>query len=63
MNIDEARQILWLKNNPRPLGELYDEGYLTKRRLEWAAQRAYNSELKQAAKVLLNALHPSPISK
>lgn len=24
MNIEEARNVLWLRNNPRPLGELLD---------------------------------------
>lgn len=31
MDIEEARKVLWLKSNPRPLGELLDEGYLTKK--------------------------------
>lgn len=53
MNIEEARKVLWLKSNPRPLGELLDEGYLTKDRLEWAAEWAYSPKLKEAAKVLL----------
>ncbi len=53
MNITEARQVLWLKSNPRPLGELLDEGFLTEDRLKWAAQWAYNPKLKEAAQVLL----------
>ncbi len=57
MNIEEARKVLWLKSNHRPLGELLDEGYLTKDRLEWAAKWAYNSSLQQAAKVILDALN------
>jgi len=56
MNVEEARKVLWLKSNPRPLGELLDEGYLTQDRLEWAAQWAYNSKLKQAAQVLLEVM-------
>ena len=61
MNIEEARKVLWLKSNHRPLGELLDEGYLTKERLEWAAQWAYNSKLKEAAQVLLEAMkNPAP---
>jgi hypothetical protein len=58
MNITEARQVLWLKNNPRPLGELLDEGYLTEERLKWAAQWAYNPKLKEAAQVLLDQQSP-----
>lgn len=55
MNLDEALGVLWLKSNPRPLGELLKEGYLTRERLEWAAQWAYSPKLKEAAKVLLVA--------
>lgn len=58
MNLEEARKVLWLKSNPRPLGELLDEGYLDKERLEWAAEWAFNFKLKQAAKVLLEAGFP-----
>lgn len=54
MNIEEAKKVLWLKSNPRPLGELLSEGYLTKDRLEWAAEKAYDPALKEAAKLLLN---------
>jgi hypothetical protein len=53
MKLEEARKILWLRTKPRPLGELYDEGYLDQSRLEWAATHAYNPRLKQAAQVLL----------
>jgi len=60
MNIEEARKVLWLKSNPRPLGKLLDEGYLTKDRLEWAAQWAYNLKLKEAAQVLLETMNASP---
>jgi hypothetical protein len=60
MNIEEARKVLWLKTNPRPLGELLDEGLLTKENLEWAAQWAYNIKLKEAAQVLLEGMKASP---
>src|SRR6266536_3007599 len=64
MNIEEARKILWLKSNHRPLGELLDEGYLTKDRLEWAAKKAYDPALKQAAQVILDSLnHSAVVSK
>jgi hypothetical protein len=39
------------------LGELLDEGYLTKERLEWAVKWAYNSKLQQAARVILDSLN------
>jgi hypothetical protein len=61
MNVEEARKVLWLKSNPRPFGELLDEGYLNQERLEWAAQWAYNFKLKEAAQVLLDAMKtPTP---
>jgi len=62
MTPTQARQVLWLRSNPRyhrPLGELLDEGYLTKDRLRWAAEYAYNNELRQAAAVLLADLGES----
>lgn len=63
MNIEEARKVLWLKSNPRPLGELLDEGFLTRDRLEWAAKWAYNSKLQQAAKVILASLHQADVPR
>ncbi len=54
MTVEEALQVSWLSYKPRPLGELMDEGYLDKSRLEWAAQKAYNPLLKKAAAVLLS---------
>jgi hypothetical protein len=59
MNIEEARKVLWLKSNHRPLGELLDEGFLSRDRLEWAARWAYNGKLQQAAKVILESLNYS----
>ncbi|MCX6070930.1 MAG: nuclease-related domain-containing protein, partial [Chloroflexi bacterium] len=38
---------------PKQLGELLDDGYLDAYRLEWAATRAHNPRLKEAARVLL----------
>ena len=54
MSLEEARSVLWLRNNRRPLGELLDEGFLNQSRLEWAAAKAYDPKLKQAAAVLLD---------
>jgi len=59
MNLEEARKVLWLKSNHRPLGELFDEGYLNQTRLEWAAEKAYDPALKEASKFLLNWLKQS----
>jgi hypothetical protein len=64
MNSEEARNVLWLRNNPRPLGELLDEGYLNQSRLEWAAKNAYDPTLKQAAQVILETVnHSTPSAR
>lgn len=63
MSLEDARQVKWLHNNYRPLGELLDEGYLDKTRLEWAAQRAYEPKLQEAARVLLNEILQASNSK
>lgn len=59
MSVNEARKILWLRSNPRPMGELLDEGYLTDARLRWAAEKAFAPELRLAAQVLLKSLGKS----
>lgn len=60
MGVEEARSVRWLRNNPQPLGELLDEGYLTEQRLAWAAEKAYDPRLKQAAAVLLDWIRQNP---
>ncbi len=57
-NLEEARNVLWVRNYPRPLGELYDEGYLNQSRLEWAARKAFDPCLRQAAQLLLKQPKP-----
>ena len=59
MNLEEARKVLWLKNYHKTLGELMDEGYLNQSRLEWAAEKAYIPQIKEAAKVILESKKPS----
>jgi hypothetical protein len=56
MNIEEARRVYWLRNKHETLGKLLDEGYLTRSKLEWAASKAYNAELREAARLLLEEL-------
>ncbi|MEP7288238.1 MAG: nuclease-related domain-containing protein [Chloroflexota bacterium] len=53
MTVEEARKAMWLRSNYKPLGQLLDEGYLSRGRLEWAAANAYNPSLRQAAQILL----------
>jgi hypothetical protein len=60
MDLEEARQVVWLNTYPRPLGELFDEGYLTRSRLTWAAEKAYDPRIREAAKVLLGLLPEAP---
>lgn len=62
MTLEEARKVRWLRQNPRPMGELVAEGYLTKKDLAWAAQSAFNPVQKQAAQVLLDALNHTPFA-
>jgi hypothetical protein len=62
MALEEARNVMWLRNKPefyKPLGMLLDDGYLTRDRLKWAAENAYNPQLKQAASVILESLKQS----
>lgn len=54
MTVGEARKVLWVRPERRPVGELIDEGIVNEERLRWAAANAYNPQLKQAAQVLLD---------
>lgn len=56
MDANEARKVTWLNNYPRPLGELFDEGYLKRSRLAWAIENARDPKLREAAAVLLAEL-------
>ncbi|OWV14645.1 nuclease-related domain-containing protein [Fibrobacter sp. UWB5] len=53
MTLERARSVYWLKNNYRPMGELFDNGFLNTRRLEWGANNAYDPTIKAACQVLL----------
>jgi hypothetical protein len=58
MSLGEARQVRWLRSRPRPLGDLLDEGYLDTSRLQWAAEKAWDPRLKEAARVILDSQEP-----
>lgn len=64
MSLEEARAVLWVRPHARPLGELLDEGFLDREKLEWASRWAYNADLREAAAVLLQWMDqgnvPSP---
>ncbi len=55
MTVAQARAVSWFRNNPRPMGELLDEGVLSQRDLRWAADNSFVSPIKEAAAVLLAA--------
>jgi hypothetical protein len=59
MDLNEARKVLWIRPNRRPMGELLDEGLLSKGQLDWAVAHAFNSRLQEAAKTLLPLLEKS----
>jgi hypothetical protein len=59
MTTDEARNVLWIRPNREPIGELLDKGYLTKDRLKWAAENAYGAQLREAATLILEELSKS----
>jgi hypothetical protein len=55
MNLEDARKVYWLNTKHRPIGELFDEGLITRPDLEWAAKKAFDPTLKQAAQVILES--------
>jgi hypothetical protein len=59
MDLNEARKVVWIGSNRKPLGELLDIGYLNKERLAWAVEHVKNSTVQQAAGVLLDSLNRS----
>ncbi len=59
MDLNEARKVVWIGSNRRPLGELLDIGYLNKERLIWAVEHVKEPTVQQAAAVLLSWLSQS----
>lgn len=53
MTLARAREVFWLSSNYRPMGELYDNGFLTQSRLEWGKNNAYNTLIRSACACLL----------
>ncbi|PWJ37227.1 nuclease-related domain-containing protein [Fibrobacter succinogenes] len=60
MTLEQARKTFWLKNNYRPMGELFDNGFLTVGRLKWGAKKAYESAIRKASVVLLTQKQKMP---
>jgi hypothetical protein len=53
MDLNEARRVIWMRPLRRPLGELFDESYLDRGRLEWAVKNAFDPKVQQAAGIIL----------
>lgn len=53
MTLTRAREVFWLSSNYRPMGELYDSGFLTQNRLEWGKNNAYDQKIRAACACLL----------
>lgn len=59
MSLEQARRTLWLDENPRPMGELVDSGFLTTEKLAWVTRGTGTLRLQAAAKVLLRHMQRS----
>jgi len=55
MSLEEAKNVMWLHSNHKPIGTLMEEGFMTRDKLEWAAAKAWDPRLKEAAAVILAA--------
>lgn len=63
MSLDEARRVIWQTQPKAPMGQLLDDGIITRTDLEWAARKAFRHEVKRAAQRLLQELdHPTALS-
>lgn len=56
LTLAQARAVVYHAPHRRPMGELLDEGLLTRSDLAWAAKTSYNERVKAAAHVLLAEL-------
>lgn len=57
MTLTEARETYWFSNYHKPMGILFDEGYLDQPRLEWAVNKSYKTDIRVAAEVLLQHIN------
>ena len=53
MPVDEARRVIWQTQPKVPMGQLLEEGKLTRKDLEWAISKAYRPDVRRAALCLL----------
>src|SRR5262249_18472718 len=56
MPLDEARRVIWQVQPKEPMGQLLDQGKLTRKDLEWAISKAYRADVRRPAKRLLQEL-------
>lgn len=56
MPLDEARRVIWQTQPKEPMGQLLDQGKLTRKDLEWAISKAYRADVRRAARRLLEEL-------
>jgi hypothetical protein len=66
MSLEEARRVIWQTQPKEPMGQLLDQGKLTRQDLEWAITKAYRVDVRRAARRLLQELDqataPAPAS-
>lgn len=60
MSVEEAKKVMWLRSNYKSMGALLEEGYLTRDQLAWAAAKAWNPRIKEAAKIILATFEKAP---
>jgi hypothetical protein len=56
MPLEEARRVIWQTQPKEPMGQLLDQGKLTRKDLEWAIIKAYRADVRRAARRLLQEL-------
>jgi hypothetical protein len=66
LSLEQARRVIWQAQPKVPMGELLDQGKLTRKDLEWAISKAYRADVRRAARRLLQELDqpmvPAPAS-
>jgi Nuclease-related domain len=61
MSLDAARHVIWQVQPKEPMGQLLDQGKLTRSDLEWAVAKAYRVDVRRAAqRLLLGIDQPTP---
>jgi hypothetical protein len=66
LSLDEARRVIWPFDARQPMGQMLDQGTLTRSKLQWAAEKAKWPDVRRAAQTLIEELErvedaPAPI--